>query len=110
MKYLITESQLDRVIFKYLNNRGMIQIKRTNGIYFTDSEDDEFAQIRYNKKNGFCQIDFKLIEDVSLLFSLGVVDSKTSIGKWVENTIQMDVEYAQWVVFDKSVFLSIPPN
>ena len=110
MKYLITESQLDKVIFIYLNNQRFIQIERNNDIYFADSEDDEFAQIRYDKKNGWCYIYLNLIEDVSVLFSLDEVNSKTFIGKWVENTIQMDVEYAQWVVFSKSVILSISPN
>jgi len=110
MKYLITESQLDRVIFIYLDNQDFIQIDNGDKIYFVNSENDEYAQIRYDKKNGWCYIYLNLIEDVSVLFSLDEVNSKTFIGKWVENTIQMDVEYAQWVVFSKSVFLSIPPN
>ena len=110
MKYLITESKLERVIFIYLNNEEFIQIERNNDIYFANSEDDNFAQIRYNKKNGLCHINLNLIEDISALFSLDEVDSKMFIGRWVENTIQMDVEYAQWVVFSKSVILSIPPN
>ena len=110
MKYLITESQLDRVIFIYLNNRGMIQIERNNNIFFVDSEDDEFAQIRYHKKNGWCHINLKLIEDVSILFSLGVVDSKTSIGSWVGNTLKMNVEYAQWVTNSKSEILRVHSN
>ena len=110
MKYLITESQLDRVIFRYLDSQNFIQIERSNNIFFVNSEDDEFAQIRYNKKNGFCQIEFKLIEDVSLLFSLGIVDSKRSIGAWVENTLQMNVEYAQWVTNIKSEILRVDSN
>ncbi len=110
MKYLITESQLDRVIFIYLNNRSMIQIEKTNDIFFVDSEDDVFAQIRYNKKNGWCHINLKLIEDVSILFSLGEVDSKTSIGAWVGNTLKMNVEYVQWVVRNKSEILKVRSN
>ena len=110
MKYLITESQRDKVIFKYLDILDFIQIERNNDIYFANSEDDDFAQIRYNKKNGWCHINLNLIEDVSLLFSLEVVDSKKFIGRWVENTIQMDVKYAQWVVFSKSEILNIPPK
>ena len=110
MKYIITESKLERAIFIYLNNEDFIQIERNNNIYFANSEDDDFAQIRYHKKNGWCHINLNLIEDVSLLFSLGEVDSKRFIGRWVENTIQMDVEYAQWVVFSKSELLSIPPK
>jgi len=47
MKYLITESQLDKVIFRYLNNQNFIQIERNNIIYFVNSEGDKYGQIRY---------------------------------------------------------------
>ena len=110
MKYLITESQLDRVIFIYLNNRSMIQIEKTNDIFFADSEDDVFAQIRYNKKNGLCYIYLKLIEDVSILFSLDEVNSKMLIGDWVGNTLQREVTHSQWVVRNKSEILKVRPN
>ena len=52
MKYLITESQLDKVIFKYLNNQDFIQIEKNNRIYFAYSENDEYAQIRFDKDDG----------------------------------------------------------
>jgi hypothetical protein len=50
MKYLITESQLDNIIFKYLDNQDFIQIDMNDSIYFVNSEDDKYAQIRYDKK------------------------------------------------------------
>ena len=46
MKYLITESQLDRAVFKYLDNQDFIRIKKRGWINFVNSRDDEFAQIR----------------------------------------------------------------
>jgi hypothetical protein len=110
MKYLITESQLDRVIFRYLDSQNFIQIERSDDIFFVNSEDDEYAQIRYNKKNGFCQINLNLIEDISALFSLDKVTSKNIIGNWVGNTLQMEVSYAQWIVFSKSVILRVHTN
>jgi hypothetical protein len=51
MKYLITESQIDKVIFKYLDNQDFIQIETDDNIYFTNSEGDEHAQVRYDKRN-----------------------------------------------------------
>jgi len=51
------------------------------------------------KKNGVGQITLNLIEDISVLFSLNEVTSKNIIGNWVGNTLQMEVSYAQWVVF-----------
>ena len=110
MKYLITESQLDRVIFRYLDSQNFIQIERSNNIFFVNSEDDEFAQIRYHKKNGWCHINLNLIEDISVLFSLNEVTSKDIIGNWVGNTLQMEINYAQWVVFSKSEILRVHSN
>jgi hypothetical protein len=91
MKYLITESQFDKVVFKYLDNQDFIQIDMNDSIYFVNSEGDEYAQIRYDKDNGWCHIYYKLVEEISAFFSMEYSDSKQVIGKWVENTLQMKV-------------------
>jgi len=93
MKYLITESQLDRAVFIYLNNQDFIQIKRRNSIYFVNSEGDKYAQIKYDKSDGWCGIYDELIEEISSFFSLDETDSKEVIGRWVEDTHQMKVTY-----------------
>jgi hypothetical protein len=91
MKYLITESQLDNIIFKYLDNQDFIQIERNDAIYFLNSELDGFAEIRYEMEDGRCFIHYKLIYEISSFFSIQNSDSKQVIGKWVENTLQMKV-------------------
>jgi hypothetical protein len=91
MKYLITESQLDKIIFKYLDNQDFIQIERNNGIYFVNSEDDKYAQIKFDKDDGWCGINYELINEISSFFSMEYSDSKSIIGKWAENTLQMKV-------------------
>ena len=91
MKYLITESQFDKVIFKYLNNQDFIQIVKGNRIYFVNSEGDEYAQIRYTTSDGWCFIDENLVEEISSFFSLRPSDSRQVISRWVENTLQMEV-------------------
>jgi hypothetical protein len=93
MKYLITESQLDRVIFKYLDNQDFIQIEKNDKIYFVNSEDDEYGQIRYDKDDGWCYIYYELIHEISSFFSLDETDSKEVIGRWFEDTHQMKVNY-----------------
>ena len=90
MKYLITESQFDKVIFKYLDNQDFIQIDKDDNIFFVNSEGDEYAQIRFDKY-GWCFIYYKLIEEISAFFSLQFSDSEEVIGRWVENTLQMKV-------------------
>jgi hypothetical protein len=108
MKYLITESQLDKVIFKYLDNQDFIQIERNNGIYFVNSEDDKYAQIRFDKDDGWCYIYYKLIEEISSFFSMQGSDSQQVIGRWVENTLQMRVTNTRWLTYDLPRELRIP--
>ena len=95
MKYLITESQFDKVIFKYLDNQDFIQIVKGNRIYFVNSESDEYAQIVYYKTHGWCVIYFDLIKEISSFFSLKNSDSSKIISKWVENITQMKVKDIQ---------------
>jgi hypothetical protein len=89
MKYLITESKLEKVIFRYLDSQDFIQIEKNGSIYFINSEGDEYGQIRYDKKDGWCGIYYKLTEDISSFFSLQEYDSEQVIGRWVENTLQV---------------------
>ena len=91
MKYLITESQFDKIIFKYLDNQDFIKIENESKIYFVNSEDDEYAQIRYDKEDGLCFVYYKLIEEISRFFSMNETDAEQVIGRWVENTLQMKV-------------------
>ena len=95
MKYLINESQFDNVIFKYLDNQDFIQIEKKNRIYFVNSEGDEYAQIRFDKDDGWCAIYYELIDEISAFFSIKESDSQKVIGRWVENTLQMNVTDTQ---------------
>ena len=108
MKYLITESQFDKVIFRYLNNQDLIQINKGNKIYFAYSENDEYAQIRFDKDDGWCYINFDLIKEISSFFSLQESDSEKIIGKWVENTLQMRVTKTTFNAWSFSLGLRIP--
>jgi len=92
MKYLITESQLDNIIFKYLDNQDFIQFERNDSVYFVNSKGDRYAQIVYNKNNGWCVIYYGLVKEISTFFSMKGSDSESLIGRWVENTLQMKVK------------------
>ena len=110
MKYLITESQLDRTIFRYLDNQDFIQIVKGNRIYFLNSEGDEYAKIRYDKVNGRCNIHNNLVKEISSFFSLPIPHSQDVIGKWVENTLQMKVTHTSLEYFGIGSLLTIPYN
>jgi hypothetical protein len=91
MKYIITESQLDKVIFKYLNNQDFIVTGNDTSLFFINSESDKLAQIRYDEDSEVCFINIDLNKEISSFFSLGRDDSQRVIGRWVENTLQMKV-------------------
>ena len=93
MKYIITESQLDKVIFKYLDNQDFIQIKKGNAIYFANSEGDEYEDslIQYFR-SGDCVINFDLIDEIKKFFSIEFNNSKYVIARWVENTLDRRVK------------------
>ncbi len=110
MKYLITESQLDKVIFIYLDNQDFIQIEKGDGIYFVNSEGDEYAQIRYFKKDSKCVIYAGLIEEVASFFSMQGYDARETIGRWVEETLKVDIDYCLWAYNIKSEWMQIPSN
>ena len=110
MKYLITESKLEKVIFKYLDNQDFIQIEKGNRIYFVNSEGDESAQIRFNKKDGWCYIYWELVEEISSFFSLSESDSEQVIGRWAEDTLQMRVTNTTDGGTKDIIWLRIPSN
>ena len=102
------DKDFERVLFSYLDSQDFIQIDKGNRIYFVNSEGDEYAQIRYDKEDGWCYIDYDLIEEISSFFSLQRYDSQEVIGRWVENTLQMKVTNTRQKTFSQSSPLKIP--
>jgi len=85
------DKYFERVIFSYLDSQDFIKIDKGNKIYFVNSEDDEYAEIRFDKLDGLCFVSVNLTREISSFFSLKSSDSKEVIGRWVENTLQMKV-------------------
>ena len=108
MKFLITESQIDNVIFKYLDNQDFIQINFDEKIYFVNSVNDVYAQIKYDKNSGWCYVYYKLIEEISTFFSMQDSDSESVIGRWVENRLQMKVTDTHQTQHPAHAWLRIP--
>ena len=93
MKYIITESQLDKAIFRYLDNQDFIQIKRGSAIYFANSEGGKYidSSIEYFR-GGECVISFELADEIKYFFSIEFNNSKYVIARWVENTLDRRVK------------------
>jgi len=95
MKYLITQSQLDKIVFKYLDNQDFI-IKRMNSDninYFVNSEGDGYmdALIQHHRSVD-CVISYELINEIATFFSIDFDDSKYVIARWIENTLDRRVK------------------
>jgi hypothetical protein len=91
MKYIVSQSQLDKIVFKYLDNQDFI-IKRMSGdniTYFVNSENDEFSGglIQHYRSGGECVMSFELIDEIATFFSMEFNSSKYVISRWVENTL-----------------------
>ena len=101
MKFLITESQFDNIVFKYLDNQDFIVIKMKNRVYYVNSEGDEYAQVRYHPKDRWCTIHYGLVEEISKFFSLDTYQSIGVINRWIENKLgikSINVEVASPIV------------
>jgi hypothetical protein len=99
MKLIITESQKDRIIekliFKHLDKRNYNQLDINNRIYFVKNIGDEYADIRFDKSDGWCSIHYVLISFFSRMMGIEKSDSEAIIGRWVEHTLQMKVKYTE---------------
>ena len=82
---------IENLIFEKLDNKNFVRINKMSNIYFANSEDDEYAQIRYDINKRLCTIYNELIDEISSLFSLEKNDSKQVISSWVENTIKWKI-------------------
>jgi len=95
MKYLITESQFDKVVFKYLDNQDFVIRNSTktsfgvsNIIHFLNSSGDLAADSLINfYRDGDCWINHELIDEIAKFFSMDFDDSKYVIARWVGNKL-----------------------
>ena len=107
MKYLITESQLDRTIFRYLDNQDFIQVEDKDTIYFVNSQGDKYCQIRYDMSDNWSFINYELVDEISSFFSLNDSKSEKAIVRWVYNTLQVEFSYAKSMSITNSQSLNL---
>jgi hypothetical protein len=96
MKYLITESQLDSIIFRYLNMQNFYKIRYDKGYIFWESkeiwESGGNILINANRERSECFVNSDLLVEVASIFSLELNDSLNVIGEWVKTQIDFDIE------------------
>ena len=97
MRYQITDKQLERVIFLYLDNQDFIEVNYTYETYFVNSTSDKQGVIRYDGRDERCYIDINLIIEVSGFFALNEEISKHIIGDWVQYKLNVNVKHVSFV-------------
>ena len=92
MKYLIAESQLDRIIFKFLDNLNLYMTEYGDSFLFfeTNSPGPILVAAYRGRYDGYINSD--LVVEVSKFFSLNMNISLEIIGKWVNTKIDFPVE------------------
>ena len=114
MKLIITESQKDKiiekVIFRYLDNQNYTQLDIGDRIYFVKNIGDKYADIRFDKSDGWCYISYELISFFSRMIGIEHSYSESIIGRWVEHTLQMVVKGTLMLKTRSSTILNIPYN
>ena len=97
MKYLITESQFDKVIFKYLDNQDFYHHEVGGGHYFFESErsykDNQSPTISYYDMSQDCYISSDILTEVAEFFSLPLTQSLMIIAKWIEGQLGIEINY-----------------
>jgi len=104
MKYIITESQLEKMVFKYLDNQDFKIIKKkynpdnlktviSSRLYFVKDESDESAEIVFDYWKGILNITSELCEEIVQMFSLDdESDAELIINEWVGSKINKDID------------------
>ncbi len=100
----------DKIIQKYLTNQNYNQLEIDNKIYFVKNVGDKYAEIRFDKSDGWCYISYELISFFSRMMGIEESDIKEVIGRWVEHTLQMEVKYTLIPLSSFNFGLNIPYN
>jgi len=90
MRYIVKESQLNKVIFKYLDNQNFIKVKKDKELCFLYSPDDLWAVMKYMR--GKLIIHDDLTHGIESFFSIDQDDSEISIRDWVSREIGKDID------------------
>jgi len=98
MKYLITESQIDKIVYKYLNDLDLYMIEDKGDYYFYTSKlswsHSEYPIIAYHKNHDDCFISSSILTEIAGFFSLDLTTSLNVIDNWVENKLGFKTGYA----------------
>jgi len=93
MKFEISNSKLEQVIFKYLDNKDFVIKETYDDYYFLENEGDEDSLIRVKKDGMVCFVYFNLRNEIESFFSINKNRIEYILTKYVENKLNIKVSY-----------------
>jgi hypothetical protein len=92
MKYIITESKLDKVIFRYLDDKfeGVEAKKGDYSDIVFVFPDEEYGLMGWKRPNNLFTDDL-IVDDIKLMFSMNKSDAFDVIGRYVESRYNLKV-------------------
>ena len=98
MKYIIPQEKLNKIVFRYLDNKLLNKLEKYKAKYYDGIvyklPNEEFGLLGW-KKPDTLYVYYELIDEISDFFSLDSVDSEEIIGKWAEDRLQIEVKKTQ---------------
>jgi 3'-phosphoadenosine 5'-phosphosulfate sulfotransferase len=95
MKYIISESRINQIIFAYLDSLNMFKVKVRNTIHFSENYDDNneknYSVMRYNTEDKSLHIYGGFIKKLELMFGLSEHEILKIINSWVKGFPEVNV-------------------
>jgi hypothetical protein len=85
MKYIITESQISRIIKRYLDSIKYRVTKDSDGDIFLGKEDKRSGIFWFQQDTGELLIDPEIYENVKNIFGISDLESRMEILMWFED-------------------------
>ena len=94
MKYIITESKFDKIVFKYLDMKlnGIEKIKNKYVDIVFRFPNEEYGVLGW-KKSGDLYVFYKLKDEIQNMFGLETPDALDIIGRYVEDRYNLEVRH-----------------
>jgi len=114
MKYIITESRLEKVVFKYLDEKlkgtDIKKGKFSDFVFAVPGKDVGLLAInKYHKKgDNYLHIYLPFFEDIQTMFDMNEGDVLEAIGRYVESRYNMKVNYAP--ILKRHMYSSVVDN
>jgi hypothetical protein len=100
-------SKIKRFLYRKFEELELVE--RNNGNYlYLRYDNEEYAQIRIDKKSGRVFYSKRLRDKINKIFRLEEIDFKILLKSWVEDTFQIEVNHTEYVVTVAAGGLKIP--